>query len=443
MITCRTQTLPNGLRLVAVEMPHLHSAEIAVYLKVGGRNDPADKAGLSHFLEHMLFRGTTEHPTTRELETAFEAIGGAVNAATDEETTCYFSRVHPDRVPEGIRLLSSMLLRPTLPGIDVEKRIITEEALEDINEQGEEVNPHNLASRLMWPDQPLGHPTIGYLETIDSLGERELREHLANYYVPGNAILVAAGNVDAATTFAAGAEAFGEWGGPQAPESAKALSRQGQPQALFVEDSDSQVHLQVAFRGFARPDRRIMATRLLRRILCGGGCSRLHLLLREELGIIYSVDASISAYEETGSFAIELSTAPENLSRAVAEVLRETMRLAVEPVGEEELQRIGQGYFFDLEYSRDSTYEMQVRYGWGELMGLVRHIEEDRAEAAAIGAESLQATARELFAPCNLNLVAVGPWQAKARKEIEKLLAKYERDWQRQFRDREPGFRNR
>lgn len=437
MIICRTQTLPNGLRLVVVEMPHLHSAEIAVYLKVGGRNDPTDKAGLSHFLEHMLFRGTAEHPTTRELESAFEAIGGAVNAATDEETTCYFSRVHPDRVTEGIQLLSSMLLRPTLPGIDVEKRIITEEALEDINERGEEVNPHNLASRLMWPDQPLGHPTIGYLDTIGSLDEGDLREHLAHYYVPGNAVLVVAGSVDAAGVFAAGAEAFGLWGGGPTPVGATAISHQERPQSLYVEDSDSQVHLQVAFRSFARPDRRIMATRLLRRILCGGGCSRLHLLLREELGIIYSVDAAISAYEETGTFAIELSTAPENLIRAVAEVLGETARLAAEPVGEEELRRIRQGYFFDLEYSRDSTYEMQARYGWGELMGLVRHIEEDRDEAAAIDAEILQATARELFAPHNLNLIAVGPWQAKTRKEVEKLLAKYEQEWSRKFRDRD------
>jgi predicted Zn-dependent peptidase len=442
MIKCSKQTLPNGLRLVVVEMPHLHSAEIAVYLKVGGRNDPADKAGLSHFLEHMLFRGTAEHSSTRELETAFEAIGGAVNAATDEETTCYFSRVHPDRVAEGIRLLSSMLLRPTLPGLDVEKRIITEEALEDINERGEEVNPHNLASRLMWPGQPLGHPTIGYLETIDSLAEDDLRGHLAQYYVPGNAVLVVAGSVETAAVFAAGEVAFGSWGGGPAPGGATAIGRQEKPQTLFVEDSDSQVHLQVAFRGFARPDRRIMATRLLRRILCGGGCSRLHLLLREELGIIYSVDASISAYEETGSFAIELSTAPENLSRAVAEVLRETVRLAAEPVGGEELRRITQGYFFDLEYSRDSTYEMQVRYGWGELMGLVRHLDEDRAEAAALDAEALRATARELFAPRNLNLIAVGPWQAPVRNEVEQLLARYEQEWQRKFRDQGPVIRD-
>lgn len=431
MITCRKRTLANGLRLVAVEMPHLHSAEIAFYLKVGGRNDPEQKAGISHFLEHMLFRGTAEHPTTLELETAFEAIGGSVNAATDEECTCYFSRLHPDYVPEGVKLFSSMLLRPTLLGLDIEKRIITEEALEDINERGDEINTHNLASRLLWPGHPLGAPTLGYLETIAGFTVEDLREHLARYYVPGNTVMVVAGDIKAEVVFAACADAFADWGGPAGPSPLPPASPQTAPQTVFVDDSDSQVHLQIAFRGFARSDRRIMTARLLRRLLCGSGSSRLNLSLREKLGIVYSVDAGISAYEETGSFAIELSTAPENLNRAIGEVLRETHRVAFEPMPDNELQRIKQGYYFDLEYSRDSCYEMQVRYGWGELMALVRDLEEDQAEAAALDGETIRATAQALFAPHNLNLVAVGPLKAPARREVEKLLVKYEEGWGR------------
>lgn len=429
MITCHKHTLPNGLRLVAVEMPHLHSAEIAVYLKVGGRNDPPAKAGLSHFLEHMLFRGTAEFPSNLELETAFELIGGAVNAATDEESTCYFSRVHPEHVGDGIRLFASMLLHSTLPGLDIEKRIITEEALEDINERGEEINPHNLASQLLWPNHPLGMPTIGYLETIDSFDEEDLRGHLTQFYVPTNAVVAVVGGIDAKAAFAAAAEAFGAWSGSPPPTAASPAGRQSAPQEVFVEDSDSQIHLQLAFRGFARPDRRIMISRLIRRILCGSGSSRLHLCLREQLGIVYSVDASIAAYEETGSFAIELSTAPENLTQAVTEVLRETRNLAVEPVPEDELARVKRGYFFDLEYSRDSTYEMQVRYGWGELMDLVRPIEEDRNEAGMVDAEAIRATAATLFAPANLNLVAVGPWNATVRNEVDKIVKKYALDF--------------
>jgi predicted Zn-dependent peptidase len=429
MITCHNKTLANGLRLVAVEMPHLHCAEIAIYLKVGGRNDPEGKAGLSHFLEHMLFRGTAEFPTNLELEHAFELIGGSVNAATDEESTCYFSRVHPEHVNDGIRLFSSMLLRPSLPGIEIEKRIITEEALEDFNERGEEINPHNLSSRLLWPGHPLGMPTVGYLESISSFSENDLRQHLAKFYAPANAVVVVTGDVKAESALAVAAEAFGAWSGPSSHAVLPPSARQSGPQTVFVKDSDSQVHLQIAFRGFARQDRRIMTCRMLRRILCGGGSSRLHLSLREQLGIVYSVDASISAYEETGSFAVELSTAPENLSLAVSEVLRETMRLTFEPVQAEELLRVKRGYFFDLEYSRDSAYEMQVRYGWGELMGQVRHIEENRAEAELVDAGTIRSTAASLFAPHNLNLVAVGPWKGSVRKDVEKLLKKYEKEF--------------
>jgi len=429
MLSCSTKVLPNGLRLVAVDMPHLHSAEIAVYLKAGGRNDPPGKSGISHFLEHMLFRGSREFASNLELEIAFEAIGGSVNAATDEETTCYFSRIHPDQIPEGVRLFSCMLLRPTLEGIEIEKRIITEEALEDINERGDETNPSNLASRLLWPGHPLGMPTIGYLETIKGFTEGDLRAYLAEMYVPSNALIVAAGRLDPERFFAACETSFAGWSGPQPGAPLPADASQDEPRSLFVKDSDSQVNLQIAFRGFARRDQRIMGLRLIRRILCGGGSSRLHLCLREKLGIVYSVDASLSAYEETGAFAIELATAPENLLLAVSEVLREVKSLAFDEIDPAELQRVKDGYFFDLEYSSDSTYEMQVRYGWGELMSLVRSLDEDRVEAGKIQGAEIMESSRALFAPQNLNLVAVGPWKAPSRRAVEKLIGEYRKGW--------------
>lgn len=208
MITRRKKVLANGLRVVAVEMPHLHSVEIAVYIRVGGRNDPQQQAGLSHFLEHMLFRGNEDYPAGIDLEVAFDAIGGSVNAATDEESTCYFSRVHPRHVEKGLQLFASMLLRSTLTGLDVEKRIITEEALEDINDRGEETNPSNLSSKMMWPGHPLGMPTIGYLETINAITEQDLRRHLASFYVPSNSVVVVAGDIKAERIFSACEDAF-------------------------------------------------------------------------------------------------------------------------------------------------------------------------------------------------------------------------------------------
>ena len=424
MIRPFTHTLLNCLRVVCVEMPHLHAAELAVYLKVGGRNDPYGKTGLSHFLEHMLFRGTQDFASSLEIENAFEAVGGAPNAATDAESTCYYSRIHPDHVRRGMEIFASMLLKPLLVGIDIEKRIITEEAREDLNEQGIEINPDTIASRLLWPRHPLGLPTIGTLESIAGIDREDLEEHLQRFYRPGNAVVVVSGPVRSHEVFACAEEIFGGWQDAPLPVTAAAAHRQSRPRTCFVHDSDSQVNLQLAFLGIPRGDSRFTALRLLRRLLAGGASSRLYLRLREELGIIYSVESSIGAYDETGCLTIDLSTAPETLNQAIEVTLQELLRMAKEPIPEAELERVRQSYIFDLEYSRDSAYEMGGRYGWGELMGVVRSIEADRQEALAVTSGEIRELARELFDPGALRLVAVGPWKRGTKKRVRELV-----DW--------------
>ena len=429
MIRSYLHTLSNGLRVVCVEMPHLHAVELAVYLKVGGRNDPTGREGLSHFLEHILFRGATSFPSSLAIESAFEVIGGAPNAATDAESTYYYSRVHPGSVKRGMEIFAAMLTEPLLAGIEIEQRIIAEEAREDLNEQGDEVNPDTIVSRLLWPRHPLGMPTIGTLESIAAIGPEDLAAHLKTYYVPSNAVLVVSGPVKNSAVLAAARESFGGWSGSIPPSPSLVTLRQSTPQIRCVQDSDSQMNLQIAFLGFARDDRRFMALRFLRRILAGGGSSRLHLRLREELGIIYSVDGAIGAYDETGCLAFDLSTAPDTLIRAVEATFEELLRIAAVPIPEDELERIRNSYIFDLEFSRDSAYEMGGRYGWGELMGVMRSIEEDQSEARRITAADLQDTARALFAPENLRLVAVGPWKRGMKKVLRERVTEYQQQF--------------
>jgi len=420
-----THTLHNNLRIVCVEMPHLHAAELAVYLKVGGRHDPPAQAGLSHFLEHMLFRGTADFPSSQEIENAFEAIGGAPNAATDAESTCYYSRIHPDHVRRGMEIFASMLLRPTLAGIEVEKRIITEEAREDLNEQGQEINTDTIASRLLWPRHPLGRPTIGTLESISRISSADLQNHLQRFYQPGNAVVVVSGPVRSHEVFATAEEIFGGWQDGPLPTTLPVSRRHTSPRTCFVQDSDSQMSLQLAFLGIPRGDARFTPLRLLRRLLAGGGSSRLYLKLREELGIVYSVEAAIGAYDETGCLAIDLSTAAETLAQAVEVTLQELARIVAEPIPEVELERVRQSYIFDLEYSRDSAYEMGGRYGWGELMGVVRNIEEDQDEVRNATAGDVRETARAIFAADNLRVVAVGPWKKGMKKRVRELVERY------------------
>lgn len=429
MIRPSLNTLSNGLRVVCVEMPHLHSAELAIYFKVGGRNDPPGREGLSHFLEHILFRGTADFPSSLAIEAAFEAIGGAPNAATDAESTYYYSRVHPDSVKQGMEILASMLTKPLLAGIDIEKRIIAEEAREDLNEQGEEVNPDTIVSRLLWPRHPLGMPTVGTLPSIAAIEKCDLEKHLKTFYVPSNAVLVVAGPVLHTSVLDAARDCFGQWPDTQVPEVSLVTRQQFSPLIRCVQDSDSQMNLQLAFLGFARDDSRFMMLRFLRRILAGGGSSRLHLRLREELGIIYSVDGAIGAYDETGCLAFDLSTAPETLLPAAEAALDELLRIVMIPVPADELERVRNSYIFDLEFSRDSAYEMGGRYGWGELMGVVRSIEEDQREAALIGSAEILDAARALFAPENLRLAAVGPWKRGMKKALRELVAAYQQRW--------------
>ena len=416
-------TLANGLRVVTVELPHLHSADVAVYLKVGGRNDPAGKTGLSHFLEHMLFRGTANYASSLEIEAAFESLGGGINAATDADSTCYYGRIHPRFAAQGLEILASMLLRPRLEGIELERRIIGEEALEDISQEGDEISPDLVVGRMLWPDHPLGASTVGSLEDIARISEADLQQHLATWYRPNNAVVVAAGPLAHQQIVEAAERLLGSW---QPAELPGVLSVSPPlpigPSCRFVRDSDSQITMQLAFRACHRAAPELTALKLLRRILAGGGCSRLHLALRERLGLIYSVDASIGSYDETGCLSIDLSTAPENLATVLKATLEELRLLAASPVPEAELERVRTVYLADLDYSRDSVSEMGIRFGWGTLMGVARSIDDDQRLVAQVSAAELQELAAELFRPENRFLGVIGPIESIDQQEIEMLL---------------------
>jgi predicted Zn-dependent peptidase len=419
--------LPNGLRIITVEMPHLHSTEMACYVGVGGRDEGPKTAGISHFLEHMLFRGTADHPSSLHLEKAFEAIGGAVNASTDAETTCYHSRLHPGGVFQGVGLLASMLRRPTLAEIDIERRIILEEALEDFNERGENIDPDTLTARLLWPGHPLSVPTIGTRESISAIGPDLLRKHLDCYYAPANTVLVLAGNARHEEVVAAAGAHFDNWQGAEVPPPLPcpgAAPKVG-PESVWVQDSDSQVALQLAFPTPGRNSSQVVPLRVLRRVLSWGGTSRLMLRLRETLGLTYSVEANLSLFDECGSLGIDMAVVPDNLTEAVRELLGILEELCREAIGREEREGVVRNYLFDLDFSRDHPEDLAVRYGWGDLVGYLRTIEEDRREISAVTSANLLAIAREVFVPGGLKVAIVGPYRQKDRQAVEKMLKEF------------------
>jgi len=415
--------LANGVRLVTVPMPHLHSTELICSMAVGGRCEVPELAGISHFLEHMIFRGTAEYATSTELERAFEAIGGSVNAATDAETTCFHSRIHPDYLADGVGLFASMLLRPKFNDIDTERKIILEEAREDFNEEGAQVNLDNLMVALFWPDHPLGKSLIGSTETLQQIDRNRLEAYYQAWYLPQNLVICACGPLKRDEFVRIANAEFGNWTAgetlPILPAPEVITTR---PESCWVYDSDSQVSLQLAFRLPGRQDERTLPIRLLRRILSWGGGARLSLRLREELGLTYAVEANCSLLSDTGYLAIDLSVAPSNLVAAVTELFKVLAELCHQRVPDDELAAVVRSYMFDLEFSRDQSDAMAVRYGWGLQADYVRTLEQDCRELQQLTAEQLQQVARDFFRLEETKLVVVGPWTESDRHQIEGLL---------------------
>lgn len=413
----------NGLRLVVVPMPHLHSVEMVCYVGVGGRNESAETAGISHMVEHMLFRGNGAYSDSLALERAFEAVGGGGNASTDVETTCFFSRIHPEKVVQGTELFAHLLRSPIWRDLELERRIILEEAREDLNERGEIVDPDTLTNALLWPGSPLGQPLIGTTQTIAGLQREDLAGYHRSFYTPDNTVVVMAGRVEPERALQAVEAVFADWSGQSTKHEAVLPPAPSGPLSSWVHDSDSQVSLQLALRlPWGRHHDHATALRLWRRILSWGGGSRLMLRLREELGLTYHVEANLHLLADTGSLTIDLAVRPDNLAPAFDEILGQLRRMLDEPVGQEELARILRGYRYDLDYSRDLPEEMAVRYGWGELVGFRRTIEDDLARAQAVTPALLQEVARDVLNPACMALAVVGPWSPEQREQVEKRL---------------------
>lgn len=418
-----SDTLANGVRLVTVPMPHLHATELVCSMAVGGRCEAPELSGISHFLEHMIFRGTAEYPTSTELERAFEAIGGSVNASTDVETTCFHSHIHPDYLAEGVALFASMLRRPKFNDIDTERRIILEEAREDFNEEGVQINHDNLMVGLLWPKHPLGESLIGSPETLHRIDLSELEAYYGSWYLPQNLVICACGPIERNEFHHVVEQEFGDWSaGEQLTVLPVPDQVEEEPESCWVLDSDSQIGLQLAFRLPGRQDERTLAIRLLRRILSWGGGARLSLRLREELGLTYAVEANCSLLDDTGYMAIDLSVAPENLQPAVVELFKILVELRDQLIPAEELAAVVRSYLFDLEFSRDQSEAMAVRYGWGLQANYIRTLEQDCRELQQLTSAYLQHVARELFCQQGMKLVVVGPWSDADRQLVDHHL---------------------
>ena len=418
--------LVNGMTVIVIEQPHIHSIELAMFVRSGLRFEDMQNNGISHFVEHMLFRGNSAYPTSHLLNREFELIGRDLRASTMSDHTYYGFSPHISNIDRAINLFSEFFLEPMFPEIELERGIILEECLEDLNEKGVDVDINNLACKLLYPEDALARPTIGTEESIRSISVRDLKEHYAQFYTPDNMILVAAGCVDHKSFFDCAKKHFsrliGNGSTPSNHFDEILNEAQLQPALLFQYDSDSQVQLQVCFRAVSYNHPDYFIATLISRLFDDGVTSRLQKVLREEKGLVYSVECRTTSLPDTGTVDFDVSVRSEKVVEVAKILLNEIKKFTSTGAGEDELKLVKQRYGYDLDYELDDPYRQIIRYGFCHLYSTECTVEEEREKISRITSLDILRVARDIFVPKKINFVLVGPYTSDLEISLQQLV---------------------
>ena len=421
--------LPNGLTVVSVEQSHIHSIELAMFVRSGLRFENVKNNGISHFIEHMLFRGNKKYSNSYALNQEFESIGRDLRASTMSDHTYFGFSPHISNLERSVELFSDFFLEPTFPEIELERGIILEECLEDLNEKGIDVDINNLACKLLYPTDSLSRPTIGTEESIKSLNVADLKEQYSRYYVPQNMILVVSGRVDHDVFLSYTQKYFSRLIGEGCVSSDYFNGRidevQPHPELLFQYDSDSQIQLQICFRALSYNHPDYFITTLISRIFDDGVTSRLQNILREQKGLVYSVECRATSLPDKGTIDFDVSVRPEKVIE-VAEILFDEIKKFISTgVGEDELGRVKQRYGYDLDYEVDDPYRQIMRYGFCHLYASEFTAEEERIRVSQITVLDILRVAREIFIAEKLNFILVGPYTPDLKNKLNLLVQRF------------------
>jgi predicted Zn-dependent peptidase len=400
-------TLSSGLRVLTETMPGVRSATVGIWADVGSAAEAHERRGISHLVEHMLFKGTPRR-SAREIAETMDGVGGNLNAFTDKETTCYYARVIDRHVPLALDVLADMFLHSSFDPQELhkEQKVILEEI--KMYEDAPDDLIHDLFLQTMWSGSSLGEPTIGFAETVTAMTPEDLRSHMRAHYAPNSVLVAAAGNVEHDRFVELVCEAFKDFKGScSLPVPERPVTTPGRH--LRRKESE-QAHLVLGSRGIDVRDERRYALALLDAVLGGGMSSRLFQEIREKRGLVYSVYSFEAAYRGAGLFAVYAGTSPENVRACIDVIVEEFARVRSAPIGRDEFRLAQEHVKGNLTLALESTSSRMIRLGRNEF-ALGRYIttEEVEEHIDAVTADEVQSLAQELLSEENLGLTVVGP----------------------------------
>lgn len=414
-------TLGNGMRVVTCEMPWMESVALGLWVGIGGRYEEKAVNGISHFLEHILFKGTKRR-SAKQLSQAIESVGGSLNGFTGEECTCYMAKVRHQHLKRAAEVLADMHLNPAVRPGDVEKEraVIREE----INMYRDTPQHHvlDLFNEAFWKNHPLGRPLAGTPDTISALSRDDLLKFHARNYTPLNTVCAAAGRVTHEEAVAVAAGLFPGAARAPLPSFLPACPPRRQPELLAQRKGTEQTHFCLGVRGYARehPDR--YALNLMSIALGENMSSRLFQRIREKHGLAYAIHSSVARYRDAGAFTVYAGVENKNTRRAIALIMKELAAVKREGIRKVELSHAKEYWIGQLSMELEKTMNNMLTIGESLLCsGRILTKGEILSKIAEVRLEDVQRVASDVFANAGLGMAAIGPLPEQDRELLDML----------------------
>ncbi len=413
-------TLDNGLRVLTANMPHTRSVSICIFIGVGSRYETGPQSGVSHFIEHLMFKGTPRRATARDISMAIEGVGGTINAGTDKELTIYWCKTAQPHFSLALDVLSDMLLHSKFAPDDIEseRQVIIEEIHMGKDSPSQQVNM--LIDELLWPGHPLGRDIAGDKDSVAGISREMMLGYLACQYLPGNTVVSIAGALKHREMVTVVNQALGGWADEQPHPKYSPYQKQKFPRLTVERKDTEQVHLCLGLNGLSLLHPRRFVLDLLNVILGEGMSSRLFTEIRDRLGLAYSIHSYVDHFLDTGAMTIYAGVEPKNLPVAIKAILEQLSRLK-EPIPETELTKAKELAKGRLLLRMEDSRNVAGWMGGQEILtGKILSVDQVASIIDAITADEIERLAQELLVASQLRLAVVGP--VAEDEPLDKLL---------------------
>ncbi len=411
----RKTMLDNGITVISEPMDEVRSIALGIWFAVGSRDEASAEAGMSHFMEHMMFKGTPAR-SSRELSEAFDRLGAELNAFTSKEYTCYYSRFVDEHLESAMELLSDMVVNASLDDESCrqERQVVIEEIAR--TEDAPDDHIHDIFSETLWPDHPIGLPILGTRDIVGGFDHAQSVAFRGRHYLTGNTVVAAAGNIDHEELVHLAERLLVMPGGPR---SQRPVARPTSSSRIAVLNKDTeQAHIcyGVSTMNAHHPDR--FALNILDGVLGGGMSSRLFQEVREKRGLAYAVYSFTALYQDTGEFGVYAGTRPENAEEVIRLIQNEVEKIADQGVTAEELDRVRQAAKGHLVLGMEATRNRMTRLGKNEVTGgEILSADEIMERFNAVTMDDLKRVSAEVLTDDKV-LAVIGPFEPSSLEHL-------------------------